>query len=152
MTDYQSIRQNKLTSVQQLYDSTLADYISMFNTYLQNPQAVSQHDIAMKNNQLVEILQQLNANNTYVDAEADVLFDKFSQRFQGTKIANISQQLATLQERNTDLVSVQQLITQLKASFRRQRIIYWVSMIFMLLLLGGVGFLSLKMRKKILVG
>jgi hypothetical protein len=142
--DYPTVRQQKLQQIVNQYSQTLSDYIMLYNQFLQNPQAVSQADISKKNNELIQIIQQLNANNEFTAAEVDSIFNGTDYGKIFTQSNALQSQVESIKTKNANLSSTQQLLLQLQTGYRRHRISYYISLVIMILLLGGVVFLLMK--------
>jgi hypothetical protein len=142
--DYPTVRKQKLQQIVNQYSQTLSDYIMLYNQFLQNPQAVSQADISNKNNQLIQIIQQLNANNEFTAAEVDSIFNGTDYGKIFTQSSALQSQVESIKSKNVNLSSTQQLLLQLQTGYRRHRISYYISLVIMVLLLVGVVFLVMK--------
>ena len=142
MTDYESVRQQKIDLIRNQYQKTLNDYIRLYNMNLTTPNSISNQDIVDKNNQLISIVLQLKANNEFTESEINSIYQNISTDQIAKVNKSIQDQVNALIRKNEKLTTHQAMTDQYKTDYRRYQLIYLFNVFLLIAFLISFCFIA----------
>ena len=143
--DFIQARKEVLQEASKEYYAALHDYVNKYQMYLNGDTSQkTQNQILRANQRLIDINKKLQSNNEETSADIRDLYDNHKSIVDDT-LREESKEIETIEEatkqKTVDYEALQQQISQLKKSFRRQNLISFVYVVFILILVYSLYFM-----------
>jgi hypothetical protein len=142
---FEEIRQENLNKAEKEYYTILDEYINLYQQYLNGDTSEgTMGKLKILNRELMTIAKKVQTDNKKTSNQIDFLFDKYQQKLQDTLIVQSSEMKGenlALKERNEENTNLKEMIFQMEKQMRRQRILFWIYVVFVVLLISCVGYL-----------
>lgn len=143
--DFVQARKEALNEASDEYYSALNDYVTIYQTYLNGDTSQHTQDKIQKANQkLIDINNNIQSNNQKTASDIGNLYDSYKDTIENTlltKSKNVAILSEAVDDHKVSHESLQQQLIQLKRNYRRQNIITFAYIIFILILLYSMYFM-----------